>query len=168
MTDPAAAKIVWWLGETIGFWIQTGAFFLSAIAAVFVIYHNGKLAKKRALIDLIINQKSDAGLTNATRRVYELQDSGNHLSSLVGTDSEDRRIILQVLNNQEFIAVGIRLGAFDEAVYKQLQYNNVVKLWNATSGFIHELRKIDDRTTLFQDFETLSKRWLKDPIKKLD
>lgn len=167
MTDPVATKMVWWLGETIGFWIQTGAFFLSAAAAVLVIYHNGRLAKKRALIDLIIQQKSDEGLTQAVRRVYDLADGGNHLSSLVGTDTADRRTILQVLNNQEFIAVGIRLNAFDEAVYKQLQYNNVVKLWDATSGFIHELRKIDARKTLFQDFEALSKRWLRDPIKKL-
>lgn len=134
---------------------------------MFVIYHNGRLAKKRALIDLIIQQKADQGLIVATRRVYALQDAGNHLSSLVGEDSEDRRIILQVLNNQEFIAVGIRLRAFDETVYKQLQFNNVIKLWSATSGFIHELRKMDGRGTLFQDFECLAKRWEKNPIKKI-
>lgn len=167
MNCTEATKCVWWLGETIGFWIQTGAFFLSALAAVFVIYHNGRLAKKRALIDLIIQQKSDASLIAATRRVYELQDSGNHLSGLVGKDSEDRRIILQVINNQEFIAVGIRRGAFDEKVYKELQFNNILKLWSATSGFIHELRKIDGKGTLFQDFECLAKRWEKDPIKKI-
>ena len=167
MEPTEVAKVAWLLGETRGFWIQTGAFFLSALAAIFVIYHNGKLAKKRALIDLIIQQKSDQNLITATRRVYELQDCGNHLSSLVGTDTEDRRIVLQVLNNQEFIAVGIRLGAFDETVYKQLQFNNIVKLWSATSGFIHELRKIDARTTLFQDFECLAKRWENSPIKKI-
>lgn len=162
-----AIKCAWWLGESKGFWIQTGAFFLSAIAAVIVIWHNGSLAKKRALIDLIIQQKADEGLIKATQRVYQLQDEGNHLSSKVGEDSEDRRTILKVLNNQEFIAVGIRLKAFDESVYKQLQYNNVIKLWNATSGFIHELRKMDGKGTLFQDFETLAKRWEKKPIKKI-
>lgn len=165
--DGSAAKSLWWLGETIGFWIQTGAIFLSAIAAIYVIHHNGKLAKKRALIDLIIQQKADSSLLDATRRVYELQDAGNHLSSIVGKDSEDRRLILQVINNQEFIAVGIRLKAFDEKVYKQLQFNNVLKLWTATSGFIHEIRKIDNKVTLFQDFECLAVRWSKKPIKRL-
>lgn len=140
---------------------------MSAIAAIYVIYHNGKLAKKRALIDLIIEQKSDVSLLEATRRVYELQDTGNHISSLVGTDSADRRLVLKVINNQEFIAVGIRLGAFDEKVYKQLQFNNVNKLWTATSGFIHEIRKIDQKSTIFQDFECLAVRWSKDPIKRL-
>ena len=160
-------RVAWLLGESKGFWIQTGAFFLSALAAVFVIYHNGKLAKKRALIDLIIQQKSDANLQESTRRVYALHSEGNHLSSLVGTESEDRRHILQALNNHEFIAVGIRLGAFDEAVYKELQFNNIMKMWSATSGFIHEIRKIDERATLFQDFECLAKRWEKKPIKRL-
>ncbi|MGC3984851.1 MAG: DUF4760 domain-containing protein [Pseudorhodoferax sp.] len=167
MEPEAVTKVVWLLGESKGFWIQTGAFFLSAIAAVFVIYHNGKLAKQRALIDLIIQQKADSKLQDATRRVYALQDAGNHLSSLVGADSEDRRLILQALNNHEFIAVGIRMGAFDEGVYKELQYNNIMKMWAATSGFIHELRKIDGRGTLFQDFECLAKRWEKKPIKRL-
>lgn len=166
--DPIeAAKTAWFLGETRGFWIQTGAFFLSAIAAVYVIYHNGKLAKKRALIDLIILQKSDQSLQDSTRRAYALYAEGNHLSSLVGADSEDRRSILQALNNHEFIAVGIRLKAFDEEVYKELQYNNVMKMWTATSGFIHELRKIDGRGTLFQDFECLARRWEKAPLKRL-
>lgn len=55
-------KSIGWLGETWGFWLQTGAFLLSAFAGVFIIYHNGKLAKIRALIDLIIHQKSDKEL----------------------------------------------------------------------------------------------------------
>lgn len=163
----ATVETAFFLGESIGFWVQTGAAFLSALAAIGVIYHNGKLAKQRALIDLIIQQKSDAELTTATQRVYHLHETGNHLSSLVGDDSEDRRVLLKVLNNQEFIAVGIRLGAFDEKVYQQLQCSNVLKLWSATSGFIHEIRKIDGKNTLFQDFENLSRRWEKKPIKRL-
>ncbi len=163
----ATVETAFFLGESIGFWVQTGAAFLSALAAIYVIHHNGKLAKQRALIDLIIQQKSDTELTAATQRVYHLHETGNHLSSLVGDDSEDRRTLLKVLNNQEFIAVGIRLKAFDEKVYQQLQCSNVLKLWSATSGFIHEIRKIDGKNTLFQDFESLSKRWEKKPIKRL-
>jgi hypothetical protein len=159
---PEAAQI---LGESIGFWIQTGAVFLSAIAAVYIIYHNGKLAKKRALIDLIIQQKSDEKLMDAIHEVYALSKAGNHLSQMVDGDKE--QTILRVLNNQEFIAVGIRTGAFDEGVYKQLQCSNVLKLWTATSGFIQEIRKIDGKNTLFQDFERLANKWEKRPIKKL-
>ena len=163
--NPAAQDAAKFLGESIGFWIQTGAVFLSALAAIYIIYHNGKLAKRRALIDLIIQQKSDEKLIEATREVYALSKAGNHISQLV--DSEKEPTILRVLNNQEFIAVGIRTGAFDEGVYKEIQCSNVLKLWTATSGFIQEIRKIDGKNTLFQDFENLAKRWEKNPIKKL-
>lgn len=94
-----------------------------------------------------------------------LSKAGNHLSQMVDGDKE--QTILRVLNNQEFIAVGIRTGAFDEGVYKQLQCSNVLKLWTATSGFIQEIRKIDGKNTLFQDFERLANKWEKRPIKKL-
>lgn len=155
------------LGESIGFWVQTGAIFISTLAAVFVIYYNGILAKKRALIDLIIQQKSDEGLITAIQRVYHLHEAGNHLSSLVESDTDDRKALLRVLNNQEFIAVGIRKGAFDGSVYKELQCSNVLKLWSATSGFVHEIRKIDGKNTLFQDFELLAKKWEKKPLKRV-
>lgn len=165
--DEESSKVIWWLGETAGFWIQTGAFLLSALAAVLVILHNGSLAKKRALVDLIIQQKSDADLNECIRKVYELAEKGNHISQLVGKDSPNRRSVLKALNNHEFIAVGIRLKAFDEKVYKQLQYNNVVKMWSVTSGFVYELRKMDGKQTLFQDFETLAERWVRKPLKKI-
>jgi Domain of unknown function (DUF4760) len=161
------AKSIGWLGETWGFWIQTGAFLLSAGAGAYVIHHNGVLAKKRALIDLIIHQKSDEKLLAATQVVYRLHEDGKHLSALVGTDSEERRSILLVLNNQEFIATGIRMGAFDEKVYKQMQCSNVRKLWTTASGFVQELRKIDGRQTIFQDFEKLALKWDNNPIKKI-
>jgi len=167
MAAEVAAVVPVFANTDLGFWVQTGAFFLSAGAAVFVIWHNGVLARRRALIDLIIQQKADAQLIADVQTVYRLHEMGNHLSSLVGADSAERRTILHVLNNYEFIAVGIRHGAFDEDVYKQMQCSNVIKLWQATSGFIHEIRKIDNRYTLFQDFEALAKRWERKPIKKV-
>lgn len=158
-------KIVWWFGESLGFWIQSAIFFLSAIGAVSVVWHNGHLAKKRAIIDLLIQQKSNKDLIGAIQKVYKLADEGNHLSQLVSNDSDERRAILTALNNIEFIAAGMRMGAFDEKTYKQMQYSNVIKLWALSSGFIHELRKIDGIDTLFQDFEKLAKKWEKAPIK---
>lgn len=169
MDQGATEKIITTIfaNTDLGFWIQTGALFISAISALALIWHNGRVERRRALIDLMIQQKADASLIADIQEVYRLHECGNHLSSLVGDDSPERRKILHVLNNQEFIAVGIRLGAFDEKVYKQMQCSNVLKLWVATSGFIHELRKIDRKNTLFQDFEKLANRWEQAPIKKL-
>lgn len=61
MEHQESVKILLWFGESIGFWIQTGAFLLSAFAAVWVVHHNGAMTKKRATIDHIIHQKSDKG-----------------------------------------------------------------------------------------------------------
>jgi hypothetical protein len=161
------AKTIGWLGETWGFWLQTGAFFLSALAAVAVIYHNGAQARVRALIDLIVQQKMDTELIEATRRVYALKSNGSRFTDHLDGNSEERKDILKVLNNQEFIAVGIRMKAFDEKVYKQMQCTNVLRLWEVSQGFIQEIRASDGKKTLFQDFERLACRWEKNPIKKV-
>ena len=156
-----------WLGETWGFWIQTGAFFLSALAAVAVIYYNGKQSRVNALINLITQQKSDQSFTEATRTVHALNPTETPLAVHVNNDGAERKAILLVLNNHEFIAVGVRLGAFDENVYKELQCTNVIRLYDNVAGFIQETRRIAGKDTLFQDFEALAKRWKKNPIRKV-
>ena len=151
--------------------IQTLAIIISAVAAIVLIWHNGKVAKSRAMIDLITAQKTDKDLVSASNLVYRLaREEPGSLGSYV-KDSEDEEVrkirsaILLVLNNQEFIAVGIRLKAFDENVYKQLQYSNVITIWQATSSFIYAARKLHNKPTIFQDFEKLATRWNKKPIK---
>lgn len=160
-------KTVGWLGESWGFWIQTGAFFLSAIGAIAVIYYNGKQARLRALIDLIVHQKTDKELVEATRRVNALHGGGQPWTNHLTPACQERKDILLILNNQEFIAVGVRLGAFDENTYKQMQCTNVLKLWEASKGFLEEIRREHSKDTLFQDFEKLALRWKKKPIKQI-
>ena len=140
---------------------------MSALAAVAVIYYNGKQARVRALIDLIVQQKMDVGLIDATRRVYALRDGGGPLSAHAGKDCQERKEKLRVLNNQEFIAVGVRLKAFDEEVYKEMQCTNVLRLWDVSRGFIHEIRRADGKETIFQDFEKLACKWQSNPIRKI-
>ena len=162
-----SVKSIIWLGETWGFGIQTAVFALSAIAGVAVIYFNGKQARTRALIDMLMQHKVDQELVKATRQVHQLQNSGESLAQHVDKNTEQRKAILKVLNTHEFIAVGVRMGAFDEKVYKQMQCSNVLRLWSSSCGFIHELRKADQKETLFQDFERLAHRWEKKPIQKI-
>lgn len=162
-----AVKTVGWFGESWGFWIQTGAVFLSAIAAVAVIYYNGKQARLRALIDLLIEQKNDKALMDAKAAVQKLHTAGNPWTSHLAAGCAERNSILLILNNQEFIAVGVRMGAFDENAYKQLQCSNVLRLWADSKGFIQEIRTERKQETLFQDFEKLAIKWKSDPIKQL-
>jgi hypothetical protein len=167
MDGQQIAKTIGWLGESWGFWIQTGAFFLSAVGAIAVIYYNGKQARLRALIDLIVHQKTDNELVEATRRVNALHKSGVPWTSHLDKNCSERKDILLILNNLEFIAVGVRLGSFDENTYKQMQCTNVLRIWEASKGFIEEIRSERKKDTLFQDFEKLALRWKKKPIKQI-
>lgn len=169
MVDPAiaAATPIKFFGESIGFWIQTGAFFLSAIGAIAVIYYNGKQARVSALVNLLTMQQSNTDLLNANKLVNRLHDQGVAWSQHMAVDCPERVAILKVLNNAEFIAVGVRLKAFDESVYKQMHCSTVLRLWASSSGFIHELRTKTGKKTLFQDFERLARRWDADPIQPL-
>ncbi|HDR8957064.1 DUF4760 domain-containing protein [Burkholderia vietnamiensis] len=160
------AKTVGWLGETWGFWIQTGAFLISALAGVAVIYYNGKQGRTRALIDLMIHQKTDTELLAATSLVFKLHRENAQFSNFVraAEPSPEKSAILKVLNNHEFIALGIRQRAFDEKIYKRMQCSNVLKVWDSARGFIHEVRRIEGRDTFFQELEHLAERWKKKPI----
>lgn len=161
-------RSIGWFGETWGFWIQTGAFVLSALAAVAVIYFNGRQARKRATIDLILHQKRDDTLIQNTRKVWALAEQNGTFASLAAdTESDACKCILQVLNNHEFVALGIRKHAFDENIYKMSQFSNVMKVWDASDGFIREIRSKEKKPTLFQDFEWLTTRWEKKPIRQI-
>jgi hypothetical protein len=122
-------KTVGWLGETWGFWIQSGALILSALAGIAIIYHNGTQSRTRATIDLIINQKGDKDLLAAIEKVYSMQREKVQFSTYANLrESEEHKCILRVLNNHEFIALGIRQKVFNEEIYKLMQYSNVMKV----------------------------------------
>ncbi|ONC03260.1 hypothetical protein AQ910_10870 [Burkholderia pseudomallei] len=113
----------------------------------------------------MIHQKTDKELLDATALVFRLHRENSQFSDFVKQHSSERDAILKVLNNHEFIALGIRLGAFDEKIYKRMQCSNVLKVWNSARGFIHEVRRIEGKDTFFQELEQLAESWKKNPIK---
>lgn len=140
---------------------------MSALAGVAVIYYNGKQGRLRATLDLIMHQKSDASLLQAVNFVYQLRDNNVQFSSYANkSDSEELKYILKVLNNHEFIAIGIHQKTFDEEMYKNMQYSNVIKVWAASAGIVADIRHTQGIETLFQEFERLAARWKKSPLKR--
>lgn len=71
---------------------------------------------------------------------------------------------MKTLNNYEFLATGIRAGAFDEKIIKRMQYSIAMRDWESLCPFINELRAQTKIDTLFQEFEWLGKRWKKKPL----
>jgi hypothetical protein len=157
-----------WLGETKGFWVQTFILTVSAVGAVWIVAARGSQEKRRATVDLIIEQKRDTALTQARHLLRKMHDSGekNLAKHLEKPESEEYKSILLVLNAYEFVACGIRAGAFHEETYKRLRYSMLCKDWQALCGFILEIRRSQHRPTLFQDFQWLSAKWAKKPLKE--
>jgi Domain of unknown function (DUF4760) len=157
------------LGETPGFWIQTGALFLSAIAAIALIYESSLAERRRAMIDLVVTQNQDEKLAAARQHILSLHEekTQNFAKFLEDRTSQDFQRIMMVLNNHEFIACGIKRRALDEIMYKRMYCSAVLRDWQSCSGMVAELRRSTGKETLFQDFEWLVNRWIKDPLKKL-
>jgi hypothetical protein len=170
MSPTVIAEPYYWLGETFGFWAQTVVLAISAGGALWIVRARGTQEKRRATVDLISHQKRDEKLEAARTLMHKLHDDGekNLAKFLLTTDSKEFQSILLVLNAYEFVAAGIRQGALDEKTYKRLRCYNLMKDWDALCGFVLEFRRIKGFKTLFQDFQWLNERWVKNPLKADD
>jgi hypothetical protein len=167
MCPANVAEPVKWLGETVGFWVQTGIFLVSAIGGIWIIRARGSQEKRRATVDLVLQQKRDTELSEARHLVTKMHIDGEpNLAKHIGNpDSPEFKAILLVLNTHEFVASGIRSNALDEHVYKRLRFSTLRKDWDGLCGFILEFRRVRASKTLYQDFQWLNDRWENCPLK---
>lgn len=163
-----AAKVAFFLGESRGFWVQTGAFILSAFGAIAIIYNNSHQAKKRATVDLVLYELGNPLLIEAKKHVRLLRESGADLTQLSCAENKDKAengYIKTLLNNYEFIAAGIKEGAFDEEIYKRMTRSILIRDWDAFSAYVAELRRQTKREKIYIEFQWLVERWKKSEIK---
>lgn len=161
------AKTALLLGETMGFWIQSGAFILSALGAIAIIFNNSHQAKKRATIDLVLHELSDQAVIDAKNSVRKYRESGMPFTELAGKAHDENPLngnLQTVLNHHEFVATGIKEGAFDEEIYKRMKRSLVLRDWEALQPYITEKRRQEQRDKLFVEFEWLANRWKSSPI----
>lgn len=138
------------------------------MAAVAVIYYNGRTAKRRATVDVVVHQKNDKELNEALSIVLRYHRENKSLTPFIENfSSPEGKAIRLVLNNHEFICLGIRRGAFEERMIKFMQHYNYMRTWEACCAVVHEIRRIEKRDTIFQEFEWLAERWKRKPLKKI-
>lgn len=92
------------------------------------------------------------------------EDNLAKYASKAESKSSNALVISRVLSYHEYIATGISEEAFDENVYKRMAYSTCVRDWERLKGFIHELRVTENMPTLFQEFESLAKKWKDNPL----
>lgn len=149
--------------------IDTFILAATAISALYSIHRNTVINRRRATVDLVLHQKNDSDLKAANLVVNPLlsdKDTSITLYShkdYIGT--EERKSILFVLNNYEFVATGIREKAFDYKLFRRMRSGTVIRDWDEFEHFIYELRKVNQHATMFQEFEWLAKKLKKKPLK---
>ena len=166
---PATNDVVLYWGETIGFWIQTVAFVFSAVGAILIIYRNDRQARKRATIDLVLHNNTNTELNEAKKKIASYHAAGTNLSQYACKDLSEKpesQYMMTLLNNYEFIASGIKEGAFDEDIYKRMNRSVLIRDWEAMNSFVVELRKIFKKDTIYSEFEWLNNKWKNSEIPK--
>lgn len=190
--EQAATEAVLSFGQTtIGYWVQTVAYFLAAggaIGAAVTARHQigalreqikkseetsakqlasaEKMSRQRATVEVVRHEQTDKELLAAFKRYAELRDDNGKLVNLavVHPDAkDDNSLVLQVLNNYEYVSTGILTGAFDEEIFKRMKYTNLIRDWDALKPYVCTLRQKYNKNRLFIEFETVAENWRKTP-----
>lgn len=173
--------------QAYGFWVQTGAIIISIVVTGYfakeaikkngssakeTLNHNHEMIRKRATIDILIQENQDDELVQAKKIVTKLPENASFLKCLEPssrgkkkTEAEKESIRI-LLNRYEFIALGIRNGAFEEEIYKRLKYSDIMDTWKKAKPMIMELRRLKGRDTYYQELEWLADRWERSPLTK--
>lgn len=158
------------LGQPIGYWIQTVAIVASAIFAGWQIKalrkqnnNNDIQWRQRATIDAVMADRKDANLIQSRRAYAKMKQNKTNFDAIGGAplleNEEANHAILDILNNYEFMASGIREEAFDEDIYRRMKQSLIISDWNMLNVYIYALRKRENRPKLFCEFEWLAKKW---------
>jgi hypothetical protein len=83
--------------------------------------------------------------------------------------SSVRLAVLTLLNSYEFMAAGLRGGAFDEEIYQRMYSTNAQRDWEFPFPFIQTIQE-QQGPTVYADclsgFESLVKMWKERPLRR--
>lgn len=149
--------------------IDAAGVLLAATGVIATLFHNNNIARKRATIDLVLHQRADEELSSSKKSLHKLHEQDNGLGQWAARGKEETPehiAIMRVLNNYEFIATGIKEGAFDKKIYQRMQHSMTVRDYCALKGFISDIRQRHNNDKIFQEFEWLAKEFDAKPLKK--
>lgn len=173
-----AAETVKWLGETQGFWVQTGVLFFGLLIAARALSYNSKQvrllreqtensdrhARARATIDIVLHEKTNPVFLKARKKYGEMREKGVNMTAFACgklTDHEEENdAIFMILNNYEFIACGLKNESLDEVLYKSMCRGTLIRDHDTLLPYIEELvRKNPEAKRAFCELKTLAQRW---------
>jgi Domain of unknown function (DUF4760) len=144
-----------------GLCVQTGAIIVSAAGVASIITWNVKIARRRATLDILLNEQThEISITERTAFIA-LKKKGD-LASWAASDKANApeiETIRAVLNRYELVAIGIKQSTLDEQIYKLWCRSVLVQDWRDMKPFVAQIRTLNHIPTLYCEFEGLARQW---------
>jgi hypothetical protein len=147
--------------QTYGLWIQTGAIVVSAIGVGVVAYTHRIVARRRATLDIIIQEQTHDGMLATRQKFIELRDAG-HLVAWAAPEkaaAPETTVIRSTLNRYELVAIGISEKTINLRIYRRWCRTTLVRDWTACKPFVTQLRQNTNNPKFFCEIEALAKKW---------
>ncbi len=165
VVQPAPSLLCDLAGIIGSIWLQNLILLTTATIGLGSYILSSRHERRRATVDVLLSNLGDKEAIAALSRVHDLIKAGLDIPHLISDAGvADRRTIFSVLNRYEFMASGLKTGAFDKTVYKRMYYSSVVNDWRDLYEFVHAYRKYKELWTIYQDFEALANEWALDPL----
>lgn len=151
----------------IGPWLQAGAIVLSFVTALVVALitrsSNQSIARKKSTIDLIVLEQTNQKFLDDRRQFRVLREAGR-LEQWADPEKKldpSRAVVINILNSYEFVAVGIKNGAYCEQTYKDWCRTTFVKDWVQLGAFVSALRSHlnGDGAKIYAEYAALATKW---------
>jgi hypothetical protein len=148
-------------------WLQNLILAVTATIGLWSYISSSRHERRRDTVDVLLQTLNDPEANKALDHMHDLVRQGLDIPHLLAQSGlKDRRIILSVLNRYEFIASGLKTGAFDKAVYKRMYFSSVVEDWRSLYPFVLAFRESRQLPTVYQDFEELANQWAIDRLER--
>jgi len=147
-------------------WLQNLILATSAIIAIWTLRSTAKQERRRATVDSVRDQMKNEELIKARAVIRPLRHAPLDFINLarVGNEGDPvRQAVLTLLNSYEFMATGLREGAFDEQTYRRMYAVNALRDWAFLFPFIQILQERVG-PTVYREFAMLIERWKEHPL----
>ena len=134
---------------------------MSAIGVTATVFWSARIARRRATLDLLLNEQTNETAVSERTRFIDLKKKGD-LGPWATTQNENApelEALRATLNRYELVAIGIKDGIIDGNLYKRYCRTTFVKDWLAVKPFVVQLRATHKVPTFYSDLEALAKAW---------
>lgn len=141
--------------------IQTGAFVLTALVTLSLLYQNRKIARQRATVEMLSRGLGDTHESVKRAKFIKLRDEDVSLKDHASGDTVKADLIRECFNRHELMALGIRENILDEDLYHRWFRSTVIKDWKAATDqeYIEWAKAETNTDKVYCELQWLADKW---------